>query len=131
VDTSDVFEILERNERKLGTFEEFYTRRGDLEHAYGRLEGIEGKPPFDKVYSYLTTFVEPFAKPDLVPSIWNFEKTRWKTEGAITLEQSGKPRIVTTADGYTSVTETIRTILETQANRPSSTKHKQKSDPEI
>jgi len=61
----------------VGAFEEFNTRRQDLEHAYMKLTGVDGKPQFDKVYSYLTEFIKPFVKKDNILKIWNSEKSVW------------------------------------------------------
>jgi hypothetical protein len=86
VNTADIFEIVQlKANRTIGAFEEFYKRQKEVKHAYEELKGIKGKPSFGEVYAYLTTFVEPFAKPDLMPSIWNFEKPRWETADTIRL----------------------------------------------
>jgi hypothetical protein len=42
--------------------------------------GIEGKPPFDVVYSCLNKFVTPFAMRDETPRIWNSAGLVWESE---------------------------------------------------
>ena len=81
VRTSEIYEIFRNHpERKVGVFDEFYNRRGDVEHAYNMLKGIEGKPPFDDVYLYLSKFVRPFAMRDETPMVWNSAGTAWEGE---------------------------------------------------
>jgi len=78
VKTSDIFGMFEKNpDREIGPFTEFYTRRQDVEHAYGRLAGVDGKPPFDEVYSYLKAFIQPFAERDFTPRVWSSNRLIW------------------------------------------------------
>jgi len=77
VRTAEVFNVFKGKSAIVGDFEEFYTHRNDVEHAYNKLKGIEGKPLFDDVYPYLTKFVYPFAKKDEMPRIWNSDKQTW------------------------------------------------------
>ena len=79
VQTPEIFEIYKRNpSREVGSFDEFYTRRQDVEHAYMKLKGIDGKPDFDDVYSYLVQFVQPFAIKDGTPRLWNSKLQVWQ-----------------------------------------------------
>jgi hypothetical protein len=81
VRTEDIFDIYRKNPaREVGTLDEFYNRKQEIEHAYERLKGIEGKPDFADVYSYLTEFIKPFAEHDKTPKLWNSDKMIWKTE---------------------------------------------------
>jgi len=80
VQTSEIFEIFKSNpNREVGSFDEFYMRRQDVEYAYNKLTGIEGKPNFDVVYSYLENFIQPFAKKDETPKIWNSSRSTWES----------------------------------------------------
>ena len=79
VQTQDIFSIYKSNpSREVGTFNEFYTLRQDVEHAYNKLAGIEGKPPFDDVYTYLEKFLRPFAQRDEAPMVWNSDGLAWE-----------------------------------------------------
>jgi len=78
VQTTDIFAIIENKRRELGGFEAFINQRGNVEHAYGKLAGIEGKPPFEDVYSYLLDFIQPFARKDDKPRIWDSEMMAWE-----------------------------------------------------
>jgi hypothetical protein len=77
VRTSEVFDVLGSKSAIVGEFAELFTRRNDVEHAYGKLKGIDRKPPFDDVYPYLIAFVRPFAQRDKAPRIWNSGKQSW------------------------------------------------------
>lgn len=48
-----------------------------MEHAYIKLAGVDGKPPFNDVYTYLKKFVKPFAGKDDTPKIWESDKLEW------------------------------------------------------
>ena len=80
VNTAEIFEVIINKNLVLGTFAEFFNRRDDVEHAYDKLMGIEEKPLFDDVYSYLKKFVVPFAQKDKSPQIWNNGKQVWKEQ---------------------------------------------------
>lgn len=75
--TTDIFEIISKKHHELGDFTELFTRRDDVEHAYNKLRGVEGKPPFDEIYPYLIKFVRPFAEKDKTPRIWNSSDMVW------------------------------------------------------
>ena len=77
--TSDIYEIFKKHPtREVGTFDEFFNRISDLEHAYNKLAGVEGKPAFDDVYSYLSIFVQPFAQRDETPRVWFRDGLKWE-----------------------------------------------------
>ena len=79
VRTQEIFEIYKENpHREIGAFTEFYMRRDDIEHAYNKLFGIDGKPPFDEVYKYLDKFLYPFAQNNKEPLRWNSEMLMWE-----------------------------------------------------
>jgi len=75
--TSEIFEIISEKHLVLDEFKELFTRCNDVEHAYDKLKGIEGKPPFEDVYSYLTAFARPFAQRNTTPRVWNSGKQSW------------------------------------------------------
>ena len=77
VQTSEIIKIITNKHLDLGGFNEFLTRRNDVEHAYNKLRGVENKPSFDEVYLYLTRFVYPFAQNDKSPRIWSSRKQTW------------------------------------------------------
>ncbi len=75
--TSEIFEVITSKHLEFGGFTELFTRRPDVEHAYDKLQGVDGKPPFENVYPYLIKFVRPFAQQDKAPRIWNSGKQAW------------------------------------------------------
>jgi len=77
VRTAEVFDVLGSKSAIVGEFAELFTRRNDVEHAYDKLKGIDGKPPFDSVYPYLLEVVRPFAQRDTTPRVWNSGKQAW------------------------------------------------------
>ena len=77
VRTTEIFEVMARKHHQLEEFSEFYTRRDDVEHAYNKLQGVEGKPLFGDIYSYLKDFVFPFAQRDNTSRIWNSGNRNW------------------------------------------------------
>jgi len=57
VPTQEIFSIYKSNPpREVGTFNEFYALRNDVEHAHNKLAVIESNPAFDIVYAYLENF---------------------------------------------------------------------------
>ena len=79
IQTDEIMTVQKSNpSREPGAFTEFFTRRQDVEHAYNKLAGIEGKPLFDNVYAYLSKFLHPFAERDETPKLWNSEGQTWE-----------------------------------------------------
>ena len=66
------------NQIEMKSFDEFYNRRLDVEYAYNKLRGVEGKPVFDDVYSYLSKFIKPFAQKDKKAGKWIYDKEEWR-----------------------------------------------------
>ena len=91
VKTTDIYEVISNKRLELGNFTEFLTRRADVEHAYNKLQGVDGKPTFDEVYSYLTRFIHPFAQKDEKPRIWNSGKQDWDDVSRV-IERPASPR---------------------------------------
>jgi hypothetical protein len=80
VQTQEIFDLHKANpSREVGSFDEFISRRSDVEHAYNKLAGIDGKPHFDDVYSYLSKFLQPFIQRDETPMRWNSGALSWDT----------------------------------------------------
>ncbi|MBQ8515041.1 MAG: nucleotidyl transferase AbiEii/AbiGii toxin family protein [Ruminococcus sp.] len=80
VNIKDVCDACERANREIQSFDAFYNRRSDIEHAYNKLKGIEGKPEFAQVYTYLSKFIQPFAERDFTNKIWNPQCTSWQEQ---------------------------------------------------
>jgi len=118
VRTADIFNVMKRKSAPVGEFTEFTTRRNDVEHAYNKLQGIEGKPPFDDVYRYLMEFVRPFAQKDKAPRIWNNGSRNWDAVSRMIEKPSLSDRLRAAAE----------MVREQQVSPPSKVKHK--SDPE-
>ena len=80
VNTHSILAITEQKGRVLGDFDEFVDRKNDLEHAYNKLRGVEGKPDFAKVYEQLATFLEPFVEKNDQLKTWDSHTTSWSSE---------------------------------------------------
>jgi len=77
IKTQKIYEVMTRKSAVIGEFSEIRNRRDELEHAYDKLKGIEGKPLFSDVYPYLIKFLRPFICSNRTPLIWNTEKQSW------------------------------------------------------
>lgn len=75
---SDIFETCEREGRVISSFNEFLNRKGDLEHAYNKLQRIKNKPDFDEIYSYMENFLHPFIDQSVENLIWNSHDCVWE-----------------------------------------------------
>ena len=113
--TAEIFEIVNSKHLELGEYTDLLTRHTDVEHAYNKLNGVEGKPPFNDVYPYLTAFVRPFAQRDEKPLIWNSSKQAWDD---VSLMVEKRPSVL---NQLCSVTQEAR---EHPAYPPQKTKHK-------
>ena len=123
VQTQEIFDIYKNSPtREIGMFDEFYTRRQDVEHAYNKLAGIEGKPVFDDVYAYLSKFLHPFAMRDEASMIWNSDMLTWDV----------LCRVITSEEKPSVMTE-INTARKKQRDKPlqNSAKAKHKNEPEL
>jgi len=119
--TAEIFEVITSKRLELGEFSELLNHRNEVEHAYNKLRGIDGKPAFDHVYSYLKEFVQPFAKRDETPRRWNSSAFIWE-DFCQTKEQEGKP----------SVTAAIRAAEKERHSKtpsePKKAKHKNEAE---
>jgi hypothetical protein len=79
VKTADIYRILERESRVIGTFDAFKNRHGDLRHAYEKLRRVDAKPEFDVIFSYLTQFLTPFIEAKTAALIWDNGKSNWSS----------------------------------------------------
>lgn len=77
VKIKEIYNICDRVQRELKSFDAFYQKRKETEHSYNKLKGIEGKPIFDDLYNYLSKFFKPFAMRDYSDKIWNHDAMTW------------------------------------------------------
>jgi len=77
VRSGEIFEIYVKTGRELQSFDAFLNRKSELEHAYSKLRGVEGKPSFAVIYSYLYKFLIPFIHKD-DNKIWDSEREAWE-----------------------------------------------------
>lgn len=97
VRTTEIYESHRRNERVLGSFAEFNTRKDDLSHAYQKLRGIENKPNFEDVYQYVGKFVKPFGLGYEVDQLWLPKSFDW-IDPVIDIEEPGHTKKRTLAE---------------------------------
>ena len=76
VSSKDIFDICNSKGNEIKDFDEFYNRKGDLEHSYEKLKGVLGKPNFNEVYVHLDNFVKPFVNKDTT-QYWNHKTKEW------------------------------------------------------
>jgi len=77
VKTSDVYTSHQKNGRVLSDFHAFSYRTDELNHAYQKLRGVENKPDFNKLYEYVSVFIEPFKPSIEVNKIWLPNNMEW------------------------------------------------------
>lgn len=75
--SKDIFDICQRAGRKIKSFDAFHNKKAEIEHAYNKLKGIEGKTDFDSVYNYLCKFVIPFEQEIIPNKLWNIKTLSW------------------------------------------------------
>ena len=80
VDVKEIFDTCNKSNRNIQSFEDFFNRKEDVEHAYNKLKGIQGKPDFSTVYGYLSEFVIPFANKDNKHQIWIPKSKSWQSD---------------------------------------------------
>lgn len=78
INTIEIISLLNQTSRTINSFDGFLNHKSELAHAYNKLKGIDGKPPFDEIYHYLNIFIKPFMENNLANLIWNPEKTVWQ-----------------------------------------------------
>ncbi|MDR0307738.1 MAG: nucleotidyl transferase AbiEii/AbiGii toxin family protein [Chitinispirillales bacterium] len=77
IQTAEVFDICKKKNQPIGSFETFHTRKSELEHAYNVFKGLEYKPPFEEIYSYVDNFVRPFIEKSNSNQIWDCKNHAW------------------------------------------------------
>lgn len=77
VNTQEIYNLSEKVKREIQSFNAFYNKRPELQHSYDKLKGIEGKPNFENLYTYLSKFFIPFANREYIEKIWDSEKASW------------------------------------------------------
>ena len=77
ISMTEILDACQEKGGKMGLFDEFYSRKAELKHAYGKLRGIERKPDFEIVYSHLSEFLRPFAERNVVDGVWDNESKKW------------------------------------------------------
>ncbi|MCQ4021727.1 MULTISPECIES: nucleotidyl transferase AbiEii/AbiGii toxin family protein [unclassified Ruminococcus] len=88
VSTKEIYEICDKANRKIKSFDAFFSRKADIEHAYNKLRGIGGKPPFSDVYAYLSVFVEPFVSKDTSDRLWDVSSSSWEKQSCSFLSRN-------------------------------------------
>lgn len=88
VRTKEIFEICEKTKREINSFNAFLNRKNDVEYAYNKLRGIDGKPSFSDVYTYLSSFLYPFINKDCIDKIWDISDLSWKKQPVNFLSRS-------------------------------------------
>lgn len=78
VKTADIRRIWQRENRAIGTFDAFSNRQDELRHSYEKLQRVDAKPEFDKIYGHLKKFLQPFAEKDPAPKTWNSGRLEWE-----------------------------------------------------
>jgi len=125
VHTKEIFDIYKSNpSREVGAFTEFYSLRRDVEHAYNKLAGIDGKPPFDGVYVYLSKFLQPFARREELPKLWNSDILVWEAVPKI-IGDAEKPSVID------EIRKAKKDRRDTSSHEHETTKRNRKNDTEL
>jgi hypothetical protein len=77
VSTDEIYYTSAQTGNEIKAFDGFLNRKYDLGHAYDKLRGVEGKPPFETVYSRLKAFLSPFIEHDRTPRVWSVDMAGW------------------------------------------------------
>lgn len=84
IHTLDIYDVCDKAKRKIYPFSAFNNRKEEIEHAYNKLKGIDGKPAFSAVYDYLKEFVKPFEEKDYTNKRWDSKLAVWNEARQIT-----------------------------------------------
>lgn len=74
----DIFDYSKKYKREINDFSAFSQKRSEIEHAYNKLNSINGKPEFNEVYTFLDKVFTPFREGIQKDFFWNFEKLEWQ-----------------------------------------------------
>ena len=89
--SKDISDICKRAGREIKSFDAFHNKEAEIEHAYNKLKGIEGKPDFNTVYNYLYEFIVPFAQEVIPNKMWDCKSLSWndvcKTKSPLSRKQ--------------------------------------------
>ncbi|MDR0947309.1 MAG: nucleotidyl transferase AbiEii/AbiGii toxin family protein [Ruminococcus sp.] len=78
VTTDEIYNTSAQTGNEIKAFDGFLNRKDDLQHAYDKLRGVKGKPPFETVYERLRAFLAPFIEHDRTARVWKAETARWE-----------------------------------------------------
>lgn len=113
--SKDISDICKRAGRKIKSFDAFHNKEAEIEHAYNKLKGIEGKPDFNTVYNYLYEFIVPFAQEVIPNKMWDCKSLSWndvcKTKSPLSRKQ---------------INQNAKIISHKQENQPQHNKDKSK-----
>lgn len=73
----DIFDYSKKYKREINDFSAFSQKRNEIEHAYNKLNSINGKPEFNEVYTFLDKVFTPFRERIQKDFFWNSEKLEW------------------------------------------------------
>jgi len=93
----------------------FHNKKAEIEHAYDKLKGIEGKPDFNSVYNYLCKFVVPFEQEIIPNKLWNSKTLSWNDVCRTRFSLSRK-----------QINQNAKIISHTQENQSQHNKNKNK-----
>ncbi|MCH5199704.1 MAG: nucleotidyl transferase AbiEii/AbiGii toxin family protein [Oscillospiraceae bacterium] len=79
INVKEICDICSSREKEIYSFDGFFNKKSNVEHAYNKLGRIEGKPDFAVIYEYLSVFFKPFAEKKLLEEIWNPKAILWQT----------------------------------------------------
>ncbi len=74
----DIFDYSQKYKREINDFSAFSQKRNEIEHAYNKLNSINGKPEFSEVYTFLDKVFTPFREGIQKDFFWNSEKLDWQ-----------------------------------------------------
>lgn len=77
INSKEILDICKKADRTIKSFDAFFNKTSEMEHAYNKLKGIEGKPEFKIVYEYLNNFIKPFTQKPIPDKQWNNETLSW------------------------------------------------------
>jgi hypothetical protein len=78
--TDEIYKVIDSKGLQINDFTPFLEQvsgKQGIEYAYNRLNGVEGKPPFETVYAKLKAFLMPFIECDRTPRAWNADMVEW------------------------------------------------------
>jgi hypothetical protein len=79
--TDEIYKVIDSKGLQINDFTPFLEQvsgKQGIEYAYNRLNGVEGKPPFETVYARLKAFLMPFIEHDRTTKVWNAETAKWE-----------------------------------------------------